>query len=328
MQTMCWILGLFSTFGCVLTLKDKGSLIHDHAKIHQHLSGWPDIGEEVDKAAKSVEKAVQDSVDAAANATATAIQSVVDTGHSALVRIREQAYIFGNATNETVRSFMQSVKSQNTIKTFKTKANATLDTFLTSFIPIISGVNASGGALETVLNAAGFLYLSQEVKGFLTQAVDALNETSQRIRQAGTSIQDLDENANTTEVKIAREVSKSMARIQSALQAALTEVNTTFDKKMNQSFEILINHLVATVDGVLPESNLKTVKKSLNSLYLEVASTIQSISNPTVELNNGFSQAIEDMHAGMPVSMESLATTVGPKLVALIITVCVQLCFF
>lgn len=271
-------------------LTDEVLFAHD-AKHTQNEHDWQPVSEKV------MPESLRGAVEQASNATAGAISLCISIADRSLTEVQKKAYELGNHTRKEVDLLLSEVNKGAKLKTFISSANRTLDVFLRFFIPIVVTSNASNNAVTRVLNAAGFLHLSQELISYTTPANKALNATLFQAIQLQRLIQDIDRKTKGPDVNITPAIDRDLKTMHKNLLETTTLLSTKCNENMLRGYEILIDHFGATVDGVLPPKSLQQINQNLKAIKPHVVAYGKDLLVPINLISNAFTEATARIRA-------------------------------
>jgi len=334
-MTLRAILGVSCALACLpavqcAAIDDDFALIQAETRVTPQ-GKWPDIGkvvekakeaaEEASKAAEAVNSTVEGAMDQAANATKTAIDMVVHTVRAGLEHILKQADALNKTVSDAVDRLVKRVETSPGLHTFEEAAQETVDATLAVYDPVVMALNSSVVALQDILKASGFLHLSQAVGDTLKQAMVPIEGSHLVMEQISQTLKGMDAKINASAGNVSADIEKDLKWIDDKLHQVVEEINSTFIPKMIESYDTLVSHIRATVEGMLPEKYLAEVIEKLNTVSPLVQLVAGHVSSPLAVLEAGFSVASGKVLETVP---HSACNAVGFSLLAMAVGMCVN----
>jgi len=336
-QTLCAYFSLFCTCVCVsagqCSFNDELSLIQERAHALSPQHKWPDISQIVDDvrqavdagnnvAHKASDTTIQNALDGAVQATTAAIQTVVEAVRADLQNILREADTFDDHMQIAIDDFLQEVQTNPQLMSFERAALRTLNASDASFLPLMSALNVSVDTVQNILKDSGYVNMSQDVGGALTQAMVPINKIHPTVQQLQQILEGFDEKVNKSSGSMSSEIDTDLKVINKVLHDLVVEVNTTFNYNTLRGYNMLLNDLIETIEGVLPEEHLYPAVESLLSLVKIVNDVTDHVGRPLQSMEAKFNEVIFQVREAVPANAHGVA---GFSFLALTISVCANL---
>jgi len=334
-MTLRAILGVSCALACLpavqcAAIDDDFALIQAETRVTPQ-GKWPDIGkvvekakeaaEEASKAAEAVNSTVEGAMDQAANATKTAIDMVVHTVRAGLEHILKQADALNKTVSDAVDRLVKRVETSPGLHTFEEAAQETVDATLAVYDPVVMALNSSVVALQDILKASGFLHLAQVVSEDLKQAMVPIAASHMVLEHVSQTLRGLDVKINASAGNMSADIDKDLKWMDDEIHRIVEEINSTFIPKMVESYDTLVSHIRATVEGMLPAKYLSEVMANLDTVSPLVAQVASHVERPLEVLGAGFGAATSKIHESVPSGARSTAAV---SLLAIAVGACVS----
>lgn len=272
---------------------------------------WPNIRTIVDETKQAVGAASNGAEKAnktiqniflpeAVQAIENAIQTVARTVQADLTDVLHQAHIFDNHMQSAIDRFLHEVQKNPQLLNFQHVAILTLNAADASFTPFVSTLSVSTDTVQNILKDSGFIDLSQNVGGALTQAMVPINETRSTLQKLTQIVLGLSKKVFKSAGNISTEIDNDLKLIKKELHERVKEVNTTFIDKTNEGYNLLVDHLRSAIEDVLPVEHLYQAVYSLNSLAPVVNNFTHHVAHPLQNIKIGFDEAVNRIRKAVP----------------------------
>jgi len=291
----------------------------------------PDLGDAFKKGQKyadEVASATNGSVESAAGATADVIGRIADTITQAMDTLEGQANLAEKQTEAAVGRYVKEMDARKSLHdklaAFSEFGPVAVERFYMDFAPLASVLNSSLTAVHSVLEMAGFMYLAEEVRNDTDSLMFLMNSTVTQLNMSDQVFRDV---RNLTGVRMAAHsrtttrraattnasvgIDQGLATLDAAMDEILNLVNVSLRVQLRQTFQLLVKHLRATVEGTMEAKHWERVKLSLESITPKVEAITKEIADPVVMLHHAFNTTTSRLRARLPFSSAFRAAGTG-----------------